>query len=216
MNILFWILKVIVWLPISILLPTHIKNRKKFIKGKAIVVANHQSNFDPIVMANFFWRRMIYLAKKELMQNKFTKWFFAKKLGAIPVDRQSVDISTIKESLKVLKNEKTLVIFPEGGRREDSFNDDIKNGTAMFALKTGAPIVPMFFVKKPKFFRFNKLVVGDPIYLDENLVGKASKENIELVSKMIEAKMLEMKEKYAKKKKTKKDWNLKLSSMKKN
>ena len=203
MNILFWFLKVIVWIPLSILLPTHIKNRKKFVKGKAIVVANHQSNFDPIVMANFFWRRMIYLAKKELMGNKFTKWFIGKKLGAIPVDRKSVDISTIKESLKVLKNNKTLVIFPEGGRKDDSFDADIKNGTAMFALKTGAPIVPMFFVKKPRFFRFNKIIIGDPIYLDESLVGNASKENIDQVSQMIESTMLEMKEKYAKKKKQK-------------
>jgi len=204
MNFLFWFLKVVVWLPIAILFPTHIKNRKKFVKGKAIVVANHQSNLDPILMANYFWRRMIYLAKKELMNNKLTKWFFGKKLGAIPVNRQSVDVSTIKDALRTLKDNKTLVIFPEGGRREDSFSDDIKNGTAMFALKTGAPIVPMFFVKKPALFRFNKLIIDDPIYLDESLVGNASKENIQLVSNMIEAKMLEMKEKYSKKKKDKK------------
>ena len=204
MNILFWFLKVVVWLPIAILFPTHIKNRKKFVKGKAIVIANHQSNLDPILMANYFWRRMIYLAKKELMNNKLTKWFFGKKFGAIPVNRQSVDVSTIKDALRTLKDNKTLVIFPEGGRREDSFSDDIKNGTAMFALKTGAPIVPMFFVKKPALFRFNKLIIDDPIYLDESLVGNASKENIQLVSNMIEAKMLDMKEKYSKKKKDKK------------
>ena len=204
MNVLFWFLKVIVWLPISIMFPTHIKNRKKFIKGKAIVIANHQSNLDPVVLVNFFWRRMIYMAKKALMNNKLTKWFFGKILGAIPVDRQNVDVSTIKDALRTLKENKTLVIFPEGGRREDSFSENIKNGTAMFALKTGAPIIPMFFVKKPSLFHFNKLIIDDPIYLDENLVGNASKENIILVSNMIESIMLEMKEKYSKKKDKKK------------
>lgn len=201
MNILFWFLKVIVWLPMTILFPTNVKNRKNLVKGKSIVIANHQSNLDPILIANYFWRRMIYMAKKELMGNKFTKWFIGKKLGAIPVNRKSVDVSTIKEALRTLKEEKTLVIFPEGTRREEAFSDDIKNGASMFAIKTGAPIIPMFYVKKPALFRYNKLIVGDPIYLDENIVGKASKENIEHVSALIENIMKEMKEKYSKKKK---------------
>ncbi len=195
MNILFWFLKIITWLPIRIMYPTVVKGRTKFIKGKAVVVGNHQSNADPVLIFTVFWRRMHYLAKKELMSNKLTNWFFS-KMGAISVNRQSVDLSSIKKSLRALKENKALVVFPEGGRRENSFTDDIKNGAAMFALKADAPIVPMYFVKKPRLFRFNKLIVGDPIYLDKKFIGDTSKETLEIVSKQIEGVMLEMKENY--------------------
>ena len=199
MNILFWILKAITWLPIRIMYPTLVKGRKNFIKGKSIVIGNHQSNADPVLIFTFFWRRMNYLAKKELMNNKLTNWFFG-KMGAISVDRQKVDLSTIKNSLRVLKDNGTLVIFPEGRRKEDSFSEDIKNGAAMFALKTDSPIVPMYFVKKPRLFCFNKLIVGEPIYLDRQYIGDTSKETLEHISRIIEDKMIEMKDKYTKKK----------------
>ena len=200
MNILFWFLKIITYLPIRIMYPTVVKGKKNFIKGKSILVGNHQSNADPILVFTFFWRKMNYLSKKELMNNKLTNWFFS-KMGCIPVNRQKVDLSTIKLSLKALKDNKTLVIFPEGGRREESFSEDIKNGASMFALKTNSPIVPMYFVKKPRLFRFNKLIIGEPIYLDETLVGDTSKENLEKVSQIIEHTMLDLKAKYVKHKK---------------
>ena len=199
MNILFWFLKIITYIPIRIMYPTIIKGKKNLIKGKSIIVGNHQSNADPILIFTFFWRKMNYLAKKELMSNKLSNWFLS-KMGCIPVNRQNVDLSTIKSSLKVLKDDKTLVIFPEGGRRENSFSEDIKNGASMFALKTNAPIVPMYFVKKPRLFRFNKLIIGEPIYIDTNIPHDTSKDNLTLLSEKIEKTMLDMKEKYTKQK----------------
>ncbi len=199
MNILFWFLKIITYIPIRIMYPTIIKGKKNLIKGKSIIVGNHQSNADPILIFTFFWRKMNYLAKKELMSNKLSNWFLS-KMGCIPVNRQNVDLSTIKSSLKVLKDDKTLVIFPEGGRRENSFSEDIKNGASMFALKTNAPIVPMYFVKKPRLFRFNKLIIGEPIYIDTNTPHDTSKDNLTLLSEKIEKTMLDMKEKYTKQK----------------
>ena len=59
----------------------------------------------------------------------------------------------------------------------------------------------MYFVKKPRLFRFNKLIIGEPIYLDETLVGDTSKENLEKVSQIIEHTMLDLKAKYVKHKK---------------
>jgi len=197
MNIFYWFLKVVTWLPIRILYPMRVKNRSKFIKGKSIVIGNHQSNADPILLWTLFWRPMNYMAKKELFENKSMSWFM-KKMNCIPVDRANVDLSSIKTGLRVLNDDKTLVIFPEGTRKDDSFADDIKNGTAMFAVKTGAPIIPMYFVKKPRMFRFNTLVIGDPIYLSEEILADKSKKNIERVSLLIEEKMLEMKNIYCK------------------
>lgn len=197
MNIFYWLLKVVTWLPVRILFPMRVKNRKNFIKGKSIVIGNHQSNADPILIWTLFWRPMNYMAKKELFNKKPIAWFM-KKMNCIPVDRTKVDLSSIKTGLRVLNDNKTLVIFPEGTRKEDSFADGIKDGTAMFAVKTGAPIVPMYFVKKPRMFHFNTLVIGDPIYLSEEGLADKSKENIHRVSMMIEEKMIEMKNIYCK------------------
>ncbi len=202
MNILFWFLKIITYIPIRILYPTIIKGKKNLIKGKCIIVGNHQSNADPILIFTFFWRKMNYLAKKELMNNKLTNWFF-KKMGCIAVNRQNVDLSTIKESLKTLKKNKTLVVFPEGGRKEQSFSEDIKNGASMFAIKTNAPVVPMIFVKKPRLFCFNKLIIGEPIYIDSSYNGNTSKENLEELSRIIEDKLIGIKNDYSNKKKKK-------------
>lgn len=174
-----------------------VKNRKNFIKGKSIVIGNHQSNADPILLWTLFWRPMNYMAKKELFASKPMSWFM-KKMNCIPVDRAKVDLSSIKTGLRVLNDGKTLVIFPEGTRKDDSFEEDIKNGTAMFAVKTGAPIIPMYFVKKPRMFHFNTLVIGEPIYLSDEVLADKSKENVERVSVMIEEKMLEMKNIYCK------------------
>lgn len=209
MNLMYWTLKVLTYIPVRIMYPTRIVGKKNFIRGKGIAVGNHRSNLDPVVLFTLFWRPMKWLAKKELMDKKTTNYVF-RHLGCIPVNRQSVDMSTIKDSLKALKDNKTLVIFPEGRRSDEPFSADIKDGAAMFAVKTGAPIIPMYFQKKPALFRFNKLIIDEPIYIDESLVGNTSKENISYVSALIENKMLEMKKLYdkpPKKKKQKKEKN---------
>lgn len=186
-----------------ILYPMRVKNRKNLVKGKCLVVCNHQSNADPVLLVTLFWRQMNYMAKSELFKSKIAAWFF-KVMHCIPVDRSKVDLSSIKAGLRVLNNEKTLVIFPEGTRKDDSFSENIKDGAAMFAVKTAAPIVPMYFVKKPRLFCFNKLIIGEPIYLDEEVLQDKSKENIAKVSEIIETKMLELKQTYVKKKSSKK------------
>lgn len=202
MSIFYWFLKVITWLPVRLLYPMRVINKKNFIKGKCVVVGNHQSNADPIIMWTVFWRKINFMAKKELFSSRVSAWFF-KKLNCIPVDRAKVDLSSIKAGLRVLNSENALVIFPEGTRKVESFSEDIKNGASMFAVKTGAPIVPMYFAKKPRLFRFNKLIIGEPIYLDEEILQSKSKESIEEVSKIIENKMLELKSAYSKEKKHK-------------
>ena len=121
---------------------------------------------------------------------------FLRHMGGIPVDRSNVGLSTIKESLKILNDDKRLVIFPEGTRKKISLEegDALKNGAAMFALKSGSKIVPMYFVKKPALFRFNKLVIGEPIDLTEFEGQKATKENIELVGEKIKNAMYDLKQ----------------------
>ena len=201
MKILYWFLKIILYLPIRIFFPTHITGRKNLGKGKVILVCNHQSNLDPLIISLLIPKQPYFLAKQELFKNKFLSSFF-KQIGSIPVDRKNVGISTIKEALSVLKQEKRLVIFPEGTRKKISLEDseNLKNGAGMFALKAQCNVVPMYFTKKPGFLRFTKLIIGKPINLEEYFDLKTTKENISIVGEKIKNSMIDLKKSTQRKK----------------
>ena len=57
--------------------------------GKAIIVSNHKSNWDPILIAFITYRYIHFLGKQELFENKFFAWFF-RTVCVIPVDRDNV------------------------------------------------------------------------------------------------------------------------------
>ncbi|MBQ7884926.1 MAG: 1-acyl-sn-glycerol-3-phosphate acyltransferase [Clostridia bacterium] len=189
---IFWLIKIITFIPFILLFPCRLVNKKKIPKGKAILVCNHRSNIDYIYLFTHIGRKQFVLAKQELFKNKFVGGFF-KKCGGVPVDRNNISLSTIKSCVKILKDEKLLTIFPEGTRNktgEDLL--EFKAGASVFAVKTGAPIVPMYIKKKPRFFGFNKVVIGEPIYFDESFKGE---EGMLRANEIIRQKMLELKDK---------------------
>ncbi len=141
---------------------------------------------------------MFFMAKHTLFNNKLIGWFLT-KMGAYPVKRNSSDLNAVKKTIRQLNNEQAVCIFPEGQRikfkTED--DDDIKNGVAMFALKTNSPIVPTYFVKKTTLFRFNKLLIGKPFNLsemDEFKGKKINKELLDSASLFITEQMISLKE----------------------
>ena len=171
---IIWICFCIVFLPFVLLLPTKVVGKKKFPKRKqqnVIVCCNHTSNFDGPLIDIKFKKKIYYLAKIELFKNKFVGWFL-KKFGAIPVDRNKADINAIKTTLKLLKNGKNVGIFPQGTREQEGKIDEntVKDGVAMFSLRTGVPVLPMVIVKKPKIFRRNMICVGDLVFPDTEKV----------------------------------------------
>lgn len=175
--------------------PCKIKGKENLIKkGKGqIYVCNHMSNVDMLYLAHYFGFRMRYLAKKELFENKFFGWVL-KKIGAIPIDRDKIDLTAIKTSLGVLKDNKTLVICPEGTRNKQDENlQEIKNGAAMLAIKAKVPIVPIIVQKRAKIFRKNQVSIGNAFELDQFYSQKVSNEILVEASKIIEKNMENLK-----------------------
>ena len=114
-------------------------------------------------------------------------------MGVIEIDRENLDLTTIKKIIKVLKDDGVLGIFPEGTRnRTNEILLPFKEGTTMFAERTDSPIIPLIIEKKPKLFRRNKIIIGEPLKMDR---GKA--ENTEKLRNI----MLEMKKDTIKEKK---------------
>ena len=200
---LSWLL---VWLPLRILTPLRTIGKKNLPKGKAILACNHQSNWDAVLIFSYRWDRPYVLAKHTLFKNKLVGKVM-RSYGGIPVNREEVSISTIKEVIKALNSEKHLLIFPQGTRMNEMDGESVKNGLAMFALKTKSPIVPMWYVRKPGIFRFNKLLIGEPFELTEFYGQKPTKEVLDKASDVVIQKMFELRDNYEaerNKKKTKK------------
>ncbi len=172
---LFVLFYILVALPILIILPTRVFGRKNLIKGKSIIICNHTSNFDGPMLDFYLRRRIRFLAKKELFTTKTKKWFMTSVLGSVAVDRKQADLTATKNILKLLKEDKSVGIFPQGTR---SSNDDmqIKNGVCLFAIKAKAPIIPVYILSKPKLFKRNKILIGKPYELSEYYDQKLTKE----------------------------------------
>lgn len=161
--------------------PTRIIGKKYYKitkKNGTIFTSNHQSLIDPIILKARVNPNFKMMAKHTLFKSKFSNKFL-RMLGAYPVNREGGDISAVKNSLNYLKNNKHLVIFPEGTRGNSGELNALKDGVATFALKTDCYVVPSIFKKKPKFLSFNTLLIGKPFKFsdyDEFKDAKITKE----------------------------------------
>lgn len=191
--VLFWIVYILIWLPVKIFFPTRIIGRKNLQKGKGLYACNHQCWADIPILAVAVNRRVYALAKKELCNTKIKNWFFT-GIGCIPIDRKEADISSIKAVINVLKHKnKPILIFPQGHRMSSPDElENIKNGVSMFSIKTQSPIYPIVMVKKPRFFVPNKLIIGKPLDLSKYEGRKADKELYSEISQDLTVAMQEL------------------------
>ena len=197
---IFYVLWMIVCPFLTIFCPTKIVG-KKYLKvtknNPTIFTCNHQSNFDPVILKCRVDTRFRIMAKDSLFRTKFKNWFFTKVVGAYPVARGEGDLQSIKTTLKLLKQDNRLLIFPEGTRNLDGVMSEFKTGVVMFALKTDAYVVPSAFQKRPKFFRFNKLIIGKPFKFSEMKEFKdckVDKETLEKATEILFNKIKELKD----------------------
>ena len=180
------LLKIIFWLPLKILLPTKFINKKNLKqKGSCIYAANHQSWLDSVILALNLKLSVYFMSKKEAFKNKIAT-IFLKSLHAFPVDRQNLDMKSIRTVKKIFEKDKSLVLYPQGTRKKmaDDFAG-MKNGAVFFAIKFKQPIIPMFFVKKPRILCYNKVIVGEPITFEEYYDQKPTKEVLTLASEKL-------------------------------
>ena len=133
---------------------------------KIIVCANHKSLLDPIFLAIAIPRDLYFMAKKELFDVPILKSAL-KSLGAFPVDRFGRDLKALRYSVSLLKDSKTLGIFPEGTRVDESKRENVKDGVAFIAIKSDADIVPVEIVSSYKPFKKTNILVKQPIRVND-------------------------------------------------
>ena len=181
--------------------PTRVMGKKNLPKGKAILCMNHRSNWDYPLFAINSGTKYRVLAKKELFKNKLFGALL-RNFGAIEIDREANDINAVKTCFKILKENKKLLIYPEGTRLKDQSQvfGEIKSVLAMIAIKTKTPVVPVWIVKNPKLFHRSTYVIGKPFELDQFYATKLDEETLQSATEVVRDKMLKVKEDWENKK----------------
>jgi len=140
-------------------------------RGPVIVVANHSSYIDPIIVGLANRREIHYMAKAELFAIPILGWLI-RRLNAFPVRRETADRTAIRTALDLVAGGQVVLLFPEGTRYRLDGLGPIQPGAGVIAEKAGCPIVPITLIgtdrilpegtRQPRFPRISA-IVGKPI-----------------------------------------------------
>lgn len=121
-----------------------IKGRENIPKDRKFICAgNHVSHLDPFLVSIAVRKPIAYMAKKELFENnKFFTWNMD-WLGAFAVNREKLEVSTIKTVKELYKTDWLLGIFPQGGIRRNHTIENINKGFAVIAKAAKWDILPV-------------------------------------------------------------------------
>ena len=110
-------------------------------EGGILLVSNHQSYLDPVLLGVRLPRTLSYMAKATLFKIAPFAWFI-RSLGAFPVRQGEGDIRALKEAIERAQEGHALMIFPEGSRSDDENVLPIEPGIALVIRKAKVPVVP--------------------------------------------------------------------------
>ena len=148
----------------------------------AIICPNHVHALDSAVIVVMAKRKVNVLAKEELYINGFVRWV-ASVFGIYRVKKGKKSLESMKVSLKLLKNNELLMIFPEGTRKGLAKGVKPKNGAIKLAIRAGVPIIPVGVQGSFKLFRKIKLNIGKPINYASHKENVNNKEILDKLTK---------------------------------
>lgn len=157
--------------------------------SKYVVTCTHESYNEVIMLGMALLPNQIhYMAKKELFSNKWGGKFLS-SLNAFPVDRENPGPSTLKRPINLLKEHKTVGIFPTG-HRTSMEGAPLKRGAATIAMLGKAPILPAAYVGPKKIHGLitgqAMIKIGEPIDTTDIPKDLKRNEKVEYLTKEIE------------------------------
>jgi len=149
------------------------KARKKKLPRGCIFVSNHTSLIDfPLYLCAFWTRNIRFLmAEIQFQRAPILSWFW-NVIGSIKVDRKTYDFSFIADSIEALDEGDTIGIFPQSriplkGEGELPY----KPSAALIAMKSGAPLVPVYTDGRYGIFKRTRIMIGEPLYAADADIG---------------------------------------------
>jgi 1-acyl-sn-glycerol-3-phosphate acyltransferase len=156
--------------------------------GGALLVANHQSYLDPVLVGVALRRRVSYVARVELFGFAPFRWLI-ESLDAIPIRASKIGLGGIRESLHRLRQGRLVLIFPEGGRTPDGTLQRLRPGFCTLATRADVPVIPVgiqgayeAWSRHRRFLRPHRIAVhfGPPLPADA-IRGLSEEDAVELV-----------------------------------
>jgi len=146
-------------------------------QGPLILASNHLNNADPPMIALAIPRHPTFMAKQEMFGWPILG-LGIRLYGAFPVRRFEADLAALRKATERVRQGEMLVMFPEGTRSRTGSMRKAHPGTAMIALRAGAPILPVAItgtetVRWPWLFLRPfmgprvRVVIGRPFFLPE-------------------------------------------------
>ena len=138
-------------------------------KSRVIYAGNHVSYLDPPMISYAVQRKIAYMGKKELFEDKNALLrFLVHTLGGFAVNREKPEIATFKTVKAVFNTDWSLGIFPQGRIIKEPVIKNITKGFVLFAKKFEADIVPVGVCgfdgyAKKLFEKHMTLKIGTPI-----------------------------------------------------
>jgi 1-acyl-sn-glycerol-3-phosphate acyltransferase len=146
-----------------------IEGRENVPDGGCLIVSNHVSYMDPTTVGWAVAREIYYLGRKSLFKPPFWSWFLP-ICNVLPIDRDGHDIGGLRRIIKMLKDGRGVLLFPEGTRSTDGTLQPAEPGAGLVALKAGVPILPArVFGTFESLSRHNKRLRLHPIRV---VIGK--------------------------------------------
>ncbi|MCD7740467.1 MAG: 1-acyl-sn-glycerol-3-phosphate acyltransferase [Candidatus Gastranaerophilales bacterium] len=139
-----------------------------------IVSPNHISYFDPFITGEAIKKPIAFMGKKELFENGILA-FLLDGLACFAVNREKLEVSTIKTAINIFKTNKWLLgIFPQGGIRRNRKIEKINKGFAVIAKQMKTDILPIGIIGCEEYnwipFKGNLTVnIGEPISYNQEL-----------------------------------------------
>ncbi len=179
------VIKALAFFLLKVLFSMEVQGRFNIPKeGGLLVISNHCSQMDPVIIGSMFPRRLYYMAKEELFKIPFLRSLII-SLGAFPVKRETGDLRALSKIMELVSRGEAVLLFPEGSRSEDGEVKEFMHGASYVAVKTGVPVLPVAvrgsFEAMPKgqaIPRLTKIKVKVGEVMRLNLGSKRAKESI--------------------------------------
>jgi 1-acyl-sn-glycerol-3-phosphate acyltransferase len=160
--------------------------------GPVIVVSNHLSDLDPLVVGSALRRRVTFMAKHELFEVPGVRWWVT-QCGAFPVRRGAPDRQALRTALGILQEGGVLVMFPEGTRGLDRTLREPEPGAALLARRTGAALLPVAVLgtdvvlpRDARRLRLGRITVriGPPLYVTATGGERGRRDELEAIGRL--------------------------------
>ncbi len=169
-------------------------------QGPAILMPNHTSFLDSIILGVFPKRYIWFMAKNSEYRHSLLYWFL-RLANSFPVRRYTYDVQAVRNAIRIVQQGHILGIFPEGERTWDGELLPLRYGAIRLILALGAPVIPVgitgAYELMPRWTSSIKripvtITIGKPVHFEHIPIPKQTRGDIESAATLLGSTMVQL------------------------